>query len=42
MPDILIDPHTLERGEERGAHEGEIRDVISTGFPISGKYGRYG
>nr|BAL60095.1 hypothetical protein HGMM_OP4C731 [Candidatus Acetothermum autotrophicum] len=39
---IQIDPHTLERAKERGAHEKEIRDVIETGFPISAKYGRLG
>ncbi len=39
---IQIDAHTLERAEERGTNEGEIKDVISTGFQISGKYGRRG
>ena len=28
---IHIDPHTLDRAEERGASEAEIRDVIETG-----------
>jgi len=28
---IHIDPHTLERAEERGANENEIKDVIDTG-----------
>ncbi len=28
---IHIDPHTLERAEERGASEAEIRDVVETG-----------
>jgi hypothetical protein len=40
--DIQIDPHTLERAIERGASEAEIRDVIDTGFPVPGKYGRLG
>lgn len=38
--EIQIDPHTLERAEERGANEDEIRDVIDTGFAIPAKYGR--
>jgi len=39
---IYIDHHTLERAEERGTDEEEIRDVIETGFPIEAKYGRLG
>ena len=39
---IWIDPHTLERAEERGANEGEIRDVIETGIPIEARHGRLG
>jgi len=39
---IQTDPHTLERAEERGANEDEIKDVINTGFSIQGKYGRIG
>ena len=39
---IQIDPHTLERAEERGTNEEEIKDVINTGFTIQGKYGRIG
>ena len=39
---IQIDPHTLERAEERGANEEEIKDVINTGVPIKGRYGRLG
>ena len=39
---IQIDPHTLERAEERGTNEEEIRDVINTGFPIPAKHGRLG
>ncbi len=37
---IQIDPHALERAEERGANETEITDVISNGFSIPAKYGR--
>ena len=40
--EINIDPHTLERAEERGASEAEIKDVIQTGFIIPAKYGRIG
>ena len=40
--EIQIDPHTLERAEERGTNEGEIKDVIQTGFSIPAKYGRIG
>ncbi|UCC89422.1 MAG: hypothetical protein JSV81_08960 [Anaerolineales bacterium] len=40
--DIQIDPHTLERAEERGTGEEEIRDVINDGFSIPAKYGRLG
>ena len=39
---ILIDSHTLERAEERGTNESEIKDVINTGFPIPAKYNRLG
>ena len=39
---ILIDSHTLERAEERGTNESEIKDVINTGFPIAAKYNRLG
>lgn len=39
---IRIDPHTLERAEERGTNEGEIRDVIETGVPIPVKGRRVG
>lgn len=37
---IQIDPHTLERVEERGTNEKEIIDVINTGSSISAKHGR--
>ena len=40
--EIQIDLHTLERAEERGTNEGEIKDVINTGFSIPAKYGRIG
>jgi len=40
--EIQIDPHTLERAEERGSNENEIRDVIYTGFVVPAKYGRMG
>ncbi len=40
--EIQIDPHTLERAEERGTNEAEIRDVIHTGAAIPAKYGRIG
>lgn len=39
---IRIDPHTLERAEERGASEKEIEEVIKSGFVIDAKYGRTG
>lgn len=37
-----IDPHTLERAEERGTTEEEIRDVLETGFPVEAKRKRLG
>jgi len=40
--EIQIDPHTLERAEERGTNEEEIKNVINIGFPIPAKYGRTG
>ena len=40
--DIRIDPHTLERAEERGTNVEEIIDVINSGTPIPAKYGRLG
>ncbi len=40
--EIQIDPHTLERAEERGANETEIKDVINTGVSIPAKRGRLG
>ncbi|MEO0092980.1 MAG: hypothetical protein ABIK93_00955 [candidate division WOR-3 bacterium] len=40
--EIKIEPHTLERAEERGTNEEEIRTVIETGFTIPAKHGRTG
>jgi hypothetical protein len=40
--EIQLEPHTLERAEERGTNEAEIMDVIHTGFAIPAKYGRIG
>lgn len=40
--EVKIDPHTLERAQERGTSEDEIRNVIRTGFSIPTKYGRQG
>lgn len=40
--DIRIEQHTLERAEERGTDEREIRDVLETGFEIPAKYERSG
>lgn len=37
---IKIDPHTLQRAEERGATRDEIVDVIKHGIDIPAKYGR--
>jgi hypothetical protein len=39
---IIIDPHTLERAEERGTTSEEIEDVVLTGFPVPAKHGRLG
>jgi hypothetical protein len=39
---IHIDPHTLERAEERGTTAEEIREVINSGVPIPAKQGRTG
>jgi len=40
--DIQIDPHTLERAEERGTNEAEIRDVITNGLTLPARQGRTG
>ena len=39
---VHIDPHSLERAEERGTDEDEIRDVIKTGLEIPARYRRKG
>ena len=38
--EIQIDAHTLERAEERGATEEEIRDTVRSGEAASAKRGR--
>ena len=38
----IIDSHTLERAEERGTNEKEIKDVLETGFSVEAKSGRFG
>ncbi len=40
--EIVIDPHTMERAEERGTNEAEIKDVVQSGLSIPAKYGRIG
>ena len=40
--EVRIDLHTLERAEERGTNEDEIKDVIDTGFAVPAKHGRMG
>ena len=37
---ILIEPHTLERAEERGASLSEIEDEIHAGFSIPARGNR--
>ena len=39
---IVLDPHTLQRSKERGTNEGEIKDVIESGFTLPAKHGRIG
>lgn len=39
---IQIDPHTIEKANERGASEKEIIDVLTSGEQLSGKYNRLG
>lgn len=36
-----MDPHTVERAEERGSNEAEIREVIESGFPLPARHGRW-
>ena len=38
--EIRIDPHTLQRAQERGANAGEIRDVILNGVTQPAREGR--
>lgn len=37
---IRIDPHTLERAQERGTNAEEIKEVIETGLPLDAKHRR--
>ncbi len=37
---IIIEPHTIERANERGTNEIEIRDVVENGIAFPAKYGR--
>jgi hypothetical protein len=39
--EIHIEPHTLARAEERGAHLNEIEEVINTGFTLPANKGRF-
>jgi hypothetical protein len=40
--DIQIDPHTLERAEERGANSAEILDTLESGVEIPARGNRKG
>ena len=40
--EVQIDPHTLERAEERGTNREEIAETIKAGVSIPAKYGRIG
>ena len=40
--EIRIDPHSLQRAEERGTNEEEIKDVINSGTVIPARRGRLG
>lgn len=37
---VRIDPHTLERAQERGTNAEEIKQVIETGLLLDAKHGR--
>ena len=37
---IRIDPHTLERVQERGTNVEEIKQVVETGFTLDAKHRR--
>ncbi len=38
--EIKIEPHTIERAEERGASVAEIEDVLTNGISMPAKAGR--
>lgn len=40
--EIKIEPHTLDRAEERGTNREEIEDVLENGFEISARGRRRG
>jgi len=40
--EIKIEPHTLERAEERGTSREEIEDVLENGIEISARGNRKG
>lgn len=40
--EIKIEPHTLERAEERGTNRDEIEDVLANGFDVSARGNRKG
>lgn len=40
--EIKVEPHTLERAEERCTNREEIEDVLETGFEISARGRRKG
>lgn len=39
--DIIIEPHTLIRAEERGTNRNEITDILLNGYQIPAKKGRF-
>jgi hypothetical protein len=39
---IRIESHTLQRAQQRGTDIDEIKEVLTVGSPITGKYGRMG
>jgi hypothetical protein len=38
--EVRIDPHTLERAQERGTDAEPIREVVQTGIPVIAGKGR--
>ena len=40
--EIKIEPHTLERAQERGTNRDEIRDVLENGIDVSARGNRKG